>query len=851
MGLRVTPSLSALNYGYVSAKLRGRSDLDFYLQSLDYLLNYISTPQGELNFRGGSRFVSSTRNNNNARIIPFIYQTETAYIVEITEDYMRFYRNNGIVTETAQDITDITQADPAVVTYSGADNYANGDRIIITGVVGMHQVNGREFIVANVDTGANTFEITDVGGTDIDSTSYTAYASGGSVNEIVEISSPYQEEDLTGIDFVQTEDTMYIVHPDYEPRKLTRSSHTSWTLATFEIIGNPFGTTKATGQSITGITAANPAVVTYSGSDTYANGDTITISGVVGMTEVNGKNFTVDNVDTGANTFELKDYDSTDNTAYTSGGTIEEYSAFSYPSVVTLADGRIIYGASDSFPLRTWWSKIRDDGSLDDFTTGTLDNDAIIYNVRSDQSNRIRWIEAAESFIAIGTSGSELKASGGGENDAITPTNISVRNTSFNGVAAVRPLRLDNYILYLQRNGRTVRSLEYNALQDGYSSPDRTLLADQISNSKFKEFSYTAGTPNIIWAVRNDGKLAGLTFDPGQQVVSWHLHSTQGSYISLATIPESDDDDELWQVVQRTINSATVRYVEYTPNMPEIPVFEEYFTGKSNKSTDRSTWLSALWNVQKTMGFSDSHLVYDGRDAATVDLTITGTLTVGESVTVTASGSYFTAAMATDNRRIQSPNGGQIQIETYNSATEVEGTVLYDVESATLSSGEWYYMAQSIGGLWHLEGASVAVLADGGVVEGKTISNGEFELDDDAGYVIVGLGYTGIGKSQDLLGGSETGPAITKTRVLTKLRVKMRASLGTSFGSGLYDGEIEIPAYREAAEVAGRPPHLFSGVLDVDIPDTWNNEKHLYWLHEKPTPSNIQYMQAIMETNDD
>lgn len=75
-------------------------------------------------------------------------------------------------TTAAKTITAITLANPAVVT-SSAHGLANGTIIVITGVVGMTQLNGRAFVIANQAT--NTFELKG-----IDSTGYGAYTSGGS-----------------------------------------------------------------------------------------------------------------------------------------------------------------------------------------------------------------------------------------------------------------------------------------------------------------------------------------------------------------------------------------------------------------------------------------------------------------------------------------------------------------------------------------------------------------------------------------------------------------------------------------------------------------------------------------------
>lgn len=84
------------------------------------------------------------------------------------------YTTDASIYDNYSVITNITQANPAVVTYSGADVWTNNDIISIHDVVGMTEVNGKRYTVANVDTGANTFELSG-----INSTAYTAYSSAG------------------------------------------------------------------------------------------------------------------------------------------------------------------------------------------------------------------------------------------------------------------------------------------------------------------------------------------------------------------------------------------------------------------------------------------------------------------------------------------------------------------------------------------------------------------------------------------------------------------------------------------------------------------------------------------------
>jgi len=73
-------------------------------------------------------------------------------------------------------ITGATQADPVVVTSNG-HGLSNGDKVFITGVAGMTELNENQYLVANVT--ANTFELQDEDSNNIDGTAFTAYTSGG------------------------------------------------------------------------------------------------------------------------------------------------------------------------------------------------------------------------------------------------------------------------------------------------------------------------------------------------------------------------------------------------------------------------------------------------------------------------------------------------------------------------------------------------------------------------------------------------------------------------------------------------------------------------------------------------
>ena len=76
---------------------------------------------------------------------------------------------------------------------------------------------------------------------------------------------------------------------------------------------------------ITGVTQANPGVVSYThvGVNDPVDGNKVEIADIVGMTGLNSNQYVVDNVDAIAETFELMDKDTTSLAAYVSGGTAE------------------------------------------------------------------------------------------------------------------------------------------------------------------------------------------------------------------------------------------------------------------------------------------------------------------------------------------------------------------------------------------------------------------------------------------------------------------------------------------------------------------------------------------------
>jgi len=95
--------------------------------------------------------------------------------------------------------------------------------------------------------------------------------SGGSP---VEITTTYTTADIPNLHFAQSADTLYIAHKSYAPRKLTRTSHTSWTLSTISFTGATFPSTFCAGSAGVGTDGnnQNPGAVTFFNQRLYWGG---------------------------------------------------------------------------------------------------------------------------------------------------------------------------------------------------------------------------------------------------------------------------------------------------------------------------------------------------------------------------------------------------------------------------------------------------------------------------------------------------------------------------------------------------------------------------------------------------
>lgn len=694
-----------------------------------------------------------------------------------------------------------------------------------------------------------------------------------------EVKTPYLEEDLEELQYTQNADTMYITHRKYAPRKLTRSGHASWSLVRYSrqgTPGDPFETDNVTYGVITGVTQASPGVVSDAGH-TFQNDDHVYISGIVGMTELNDRHFTIYNA--GAGTYSLKDYetgvavDTTAYTAWSSGGVVElvdpqRAAGQIYPGAAGFTDdARLQMAGTTAKPETTWFSKNPTTAGavqFDDFRTGTADTDGVTFTLAPlrGRVDSIRWIANTDKYIAVGTFGSVRRLYGETEAAPITPTAITAKAVNADGVKLSRPVVDGSTLFYIKRGGLSIEAIEYNYQIDGYEPTDQGVLAPHLLEAGIKQIVRQVGQPTMLWAVREDGRLLGYTYKASEKVAAWHQHTIGGNGLVewLGIMPRENNQDQLWAIIRREIGGQTVRYVEYMEDAIDFPDPIEFFSGVDNETIDRNRYENRLSELQKLSVHLDSALTYDGsdygRDAGAsltvgVDANVEGT----EDVIFTASASVFTADMV--GRQIwgaydeDGAGGGRAEITAYDSGTQVRCTIVDEFwgENTVYAAGDWYITATEISGLDHLEGLEVGICADGGAPESRAVDGGTITLDGPASVAHIGLPYVGIMRTLPLDQGGTSGPAQSKMKNVAKVAIRFVNSAGVKFGTSLYNlQQVEL---RPGNFVVDRPIPLVNRVEEVRYSDNWQREKVLFVVQDSPFPTIVAGLDIYTETADE
>ncbi len=660
---RVSSIVTNFQAGELSPRLEGRIDLQKYSAGAQTLQNMLVFPQGGITRRPGTYYAGSSKNGGKVRLINFEFSDEQAYVLEFGANYIRFFKDGAPLE------------------------------------------------------------------------------SGGSPVEIV---TTYSVTEIFEINFVQSADVLFLAHKNHEPAKLTRTTATTFTLTDIAFVDGPYLDENITTTTITA--SANTGTVTLTASaDLFVSGHVGALFQFRERVEIgheawaastsyaqnalvhhNGNLYkkTDSGSDSsgtqppvhleGTETYGVIDWqyqhsgtgfvkitavtNATTATAVvqehnflvlpavaTSGTTQWSEGSFStkngFPRAVAFYEERLYFAGTTAQPQTIFGSVT---GDFENHTPGTEDDAAINVTIASDQVNVIKHMVPGR-FLQIMTTSAEFTLSGGTGTTAVTPTNVNVlRETTF-GSGDVRPLRAGASTIMIQKGGEKVKEVTFSLDTDGLVGRDLTVLGEHLARGGLTDMVWQQEPELVLWFVRGDGTLIGLSYDPADNTIGWHQHPLGGSGVveSITAIP-SGAEDQVYLSVKRTINSSTVRHIVFMKSI--------YFNQ----------------NVADAF-YVDSGITYSG--SATTSITGLNHLE-GETVQILADGSTHADKVV---------SSGSVTLD--RSASKVHVGLSYNslVETMRLEAGADDGIAQ--GKVKRIHGATVRFLDTVGAEVGPDTSN--------------------------------------------------------------------------------------------------------------------------------
>lgn len=839
---------SSFASGELSPTLFARADLTKYHTGAAMLRNFFVDYRSGASTRPGTKFCNQAKQPGTGaapRLIPFQSSALVPYMLEFGDKYVRFYSFGGPVLESSFAISAATRANPCVITVVG-NNYAIGDWIFIAGVIGMTQLNSRAYFqVTNVSGSSVT--LGDTNGNSINSLSFSAYTSGGTAQRIYTLTSPYAVGDLPLLKFVQVTNTMYITHPAYAPTTLVFTNPTSWAFTTIT-----FGSSISAPTSLSSsATAGTGAYFSYAVTAVDTNGQesqpaTLAVNNVVNVTTTAGT-ITVSWVaSAGATSYNVYRAElsvagavpagaaygfqqSVTGTSAVDSNIVPDFSqtppiannpfaAANNPGCCCFFQQRLYYAGSTADP-QTFWASQPGLYNNFDFSLPIQADDEFDDTLVSKQVNLIKnMLPMPGGLIIFTAQGAWQLSSGSGiaATSAVDGINATAQTQTYNGSNDLPPIPINWAVLYSQLDGAIIE-LNYNIYAAIYTGQDISVLSNHLFfGFQLLQWAYAQKPFKLIWAVRSDGTLLSLTYVKEQEMIGWARHDTLGVFQSVATVQENQYD-ATYVVVKRFIGGQLNYYVE--------------------RLDDRVTF---------PYGIEDAWVVDCGVESILPKPAANLTISAASGLaTFTADSAVFGSTLAGDVIRA---GGGIATVATVVSAFAVTANITQAITSILpndsntplpVTSGNWTLTRPStvFTGLDYLNGQSVSILADGGVVTPQTVVNGSITLASPATKVIAGLGFTKQLQTMPIDLGNERDTVQGKRVKVNAITFKVANTRGLYFGNS-FTRMFPIKEMNPGVAL-GLPIPLQTGEEYVVMDPLWATARQVCFQSTDPLPASI------------
>ncbi len=414
------------------------------------------------------------------------------------------------------------------------------------------------------------------------------------------VASPYLDADVEAIYYYQIQDTMYLAHPLYAPRKIVRTAAADGTVS-FALQNVDFTNGPYLDEN------ESDTTLSFNGSVLTASADVFSASDVGRWVRL----ITVANSETKAVDLKITAFSNAQSVSASVGageyhsGTASKIWALGvfssvrgYPEIMVVHQQRMVCVKDRAL----YFSKT---GAYMNFQKtnekGVVSADnGFSVRLAVEQGSAVCWV-FSQDVLAVGTDGFEYAISSTSLGEALTPSNVKYYKISSVGCAAVRPEFVEDGLVFLDSFCRGFNFSTYSTVYDKYQLTDITKFNPQITNGKIKETAFCKKKQPVLWCCKRDGGLVGCTLSPVNQVVAWFNADVSGKVKSVAAVPNFLlERTDLYLLVERVVNNQNVLYLE---------VLEEGLTDDAADATD-----AFFVDCGKSFAFQDKQTEISGLD---------------------------------------------------------------------------------------------------------------------------------------------------------------------------------------------------------------------------------------------
>ena len=493
---------NSFNGGEISNEMLGRMQIASYANAVERCRNFIPLPHGSARFRPGTEFVNEVKTSTRyTRLIPFNFSESQTFVIEMGHGYFRFHLNGATLMNLG-------------IPY--------------------------------------------------------------------EVSHAFVEADLPFVKYEGNGNVITFTHPSYQPTELRRISNLNWTFTSVSfapIIGPPSsitvvptvvspGTPKGEYYRISSISSLGyeESISGTTGSATndltiLGNINTISWPAVSGAIRYNVYKYGNGVYGFMAQTSDLSVIDDNILPDFTKTIPILDpvfNSANNFPSCVGYFQQRRFFAGSNNEPTNIWATQTGSDTNMG-YSVPNKATDALRFRIVG-KASKVRHIASLQDLIFM-TASTEWRATS--PNGGLSADSLDIKSQSQNGASHVKPVPINDKLMYEQAQGGHVRQMSFKWETQNYTSSDVSLSASHLFNGKtIKDMAYSRSPYPILWAVSSDGKLLSMTYDDQEEVLAWASHDSDGDKFESCTVITEGTEDSLYVIVNRNINGFQKRYIE-------------------------------------------------------------------------------------------------------------------------------------------------------------------------------------------------------------------------------------------------------------------------------------------------